>query len=261
MNRKYNNIEIKILKNVLNINLDRPEKKNALNPEMINDLQEVLNKYKKDKTIRVVLISSNCDVFCSGADIKYLHKMLHFNYQKNLKDSKILMCLFNTMLLYPKLIISKVCGAAIAGGCGIITASDIVFSSENSKYGYPEVKIGFTPALVSTLLINKVNTSHANKLLLTGEIINAQKALEIGLINYIYNENNIDSNIQQFIDTFIQNTAPTSIERTKKTIYINTDMEKKLKKAAEINAQSRRGNDFKKGITTFLKKEPINWGK
>ena len=160
MKQKYQHIKCKINHNVLNIILDRPKKKNALNPNMVMELIKVLQDNKNNINIRVILLSSSSDVFCAGADIEYLNKIIQYNFEQNLEDSKILMSLYQLMLAYPKLIISKVCGAALGGGCGIITASDIIFATDNSKFGYPEVKIGFTPALVSTFLIQRINISN-----------------------------------------------------------------------------------------------------
>ena len=261
MNQEFQHIKIDIKNQYLNIILDRSEKKNALNPKMINELQEVLEYYEKNNSIKLILISSNSDVFSAGADLEYLQKIKDFSQEENLKDSEILMHLFKTMLLYPKLIISKVCGAAIAGGCGIVTASDIVFATEDSKFGYPEVQIGFVPALVSTFLINKIKETDLRMLLLTGVLIDAQKAKEIGLINHVCNNENIQEEVEVFIEKIISKTSQNSIAETKKMIYLWLDLEKKLEQATIINARNRKSEDFKKGLTCFLNKQPINWSK
>jgi len=260
MKKKPQHIKVQAKKQVLRIVLHRPSKKNALNPKMINEIQEALDNYKENHIIKVILILSNSDVFCAGADIEYLKKIKTASYEENLKDSKKLMQLFKTMLLYPKLIISKISGAAIAGGCGIMTASDIAFATNDSVFGYPEVRIGFVPALVSTFLIKKIHESNTRELLLTGKTINAKKAKEIGLINYIYEETKIDEKIDSFIKDVICNTSTNSIAETKKMMYMWLGLEKNLKKAAEFNAKNRKTKDFKKGITSFLNKRKINWG-
>ena len=169
------------------------------------------------------------------------------------------MQLFKTMLTYPKLIISQVSGYAIGGGCGLITASDIIFATEESKFGYPEVKIGFIPALVSTFLTKKIRENDARELLLTGKLIDAKKAKEIGLINYTSTLKNIHKEIKQFIETTIKTTSENSIKETKEMLYKWLNLEQKLEKAAELNALNRKTEDFKKGITSFLNKENINW--
>ncbi len=164
MDKTYDYIKTKKHNRFLHLILNRKEKKNALNPKMIYEIQDVFNTYKMNKNIRIILISSNSDVFCAGADVEYLQKIKNFSHTENLNDSKLLMQLFKTMLTYPKLIISQVSGYAIGGGCGLITASDIIFATEESKFGYPEVKIGFIPALVSTFLTKKIRENDAREL-------------------------------------------------------------------------------------------------
>jgi len=259
MKPKYEHIKSKIQNHSLVITLDRPEKKNALNPTMIEAIQELLVSNKDNNSIRVIVLDSSSNIFCAGADLQYLNKIIDFSYEENLIDSRQLMLLFKTMLSYPKLIISKVCGAALGGGCGIVTASDIVFSTDQSSFGYPEVKIGFTPALVSAFLIEKINLSNARRMLLTGESIDAKTAQNIGLINYVCSIDDINNQINTFIKKNINKTAPQSIQTTKQILYEQLDMEKKLERAAELNAKSRTNSNFKQGIQMFLKKEGINW--
>ncbi len=261
MEHHYQHIQSKTNNNVLSILLDRPLKRNALHPAMISEIQHVLETYKDSESIRVVLISSTSSVFSAGADIKYLEKMLKFSYEENLLDSQKLMNLLKTMLSYPKLIIAKIVGPAIAGGCGLVTASDITFSEQHSIFGYPEVKIGFVPALVSSLLMSKINGTQMRDLLLTGKTINAQEAHSIGLINYVCDQKSINTEINTFIKKFCTETSPNSIKITKEIIYLSQNLEAKLEEAAKINAKSRMDDDFKKGVTAFLKKQTINWGK
>lgn len=244
---------------ILNIILNRPKKKNALNPRIIQEIQDTLNNSRNNPNINSIIISSSSNTFCAGADLEYLKKIKDFSYEDNLNDSKLLMKLFQTMISYPKIIIAKVCGHAIGGGCGLVTASDIVFATDNSKFAYPEVKIGFVPALVSTFLINKIGEKNARELLLTGQTIDATKAKEIGLINYIYNNDNIDEEISKLTTHIANNISKKSIAETKKMMYKWLDLNDKLKKAAEFNAKNRKTSDFKKGISGFLNKNSVNW--
>ena len=259
MNQQLQHINIKSTPPLLNIIFNRPKKKNALHPEMIQEIQDTLEKYHNDMNIRTVLISSNSDVFCAGADINYLQKIKNFSYEENLQDSEQLMTLFKTMLLYPKIIISKVTGSAIGGGCGIMTASDIVFATQTAKFGYPEVKIGFIPALVSTFLIKKIGENNARELLLTGEIINVEKAKQIGLINRIVTDNNINQEINNFITNISKNTSMNSVAETKRMIYNWMDFDNQLQQAAKFNAKHRKTDDFNMGINAFLNKTSLNW--
>jgi len=259
MSNNYKYIQVDINNYILSIILNRPSKKNALNQKMVTEINSALDLHKESMNVRVVLLSSNCDVFCAGADLAYLQQIKDFNHQENLQDSKQMMTLFKNMLLYPKLIISKISGAAIAGGCGLMTASDITFATHESSFGYPEVKIGFVPALVSTFLIAKISETKTRELLLTGKKINAKTAKKIGLINHLCTKENIDKKVTQFIHKFIKTTSPNSIARTKNIIYNSLDLDSKLEKAAELNAITRTDKDFKKGLDAFLNKKPINW--
>ncbi len=254
-------IKIEVKNQVVNIIFNRPEKRNALNSQMIDEIQKTLNTYKKNKKIKIIMFSSDSTVFCAGADIKYLQKIKEFTFEENLKDSRELMKLFKTILLYPKLIISKINGPAIAGGCGIATACDITFATEKSVFGYPEVRIGFIPALVSTFLIHKINETKLRELLLTGNTIDAKTAQDIGLINYVYKSSEMEEKVDDFIKDIIKETSIDSIAETKKMIYLWLELENKLEKSAMLNAESRKTNNFKKGISAFLNKTKIDWGK
>lgn len=258
---KHKKIQIQVRKSVLNIVLDSPNNRNALSPSMIYEIQSTLDKYQNNKDIRVVLFSSSSSVFCAGADLKYLKSIINNTLDENLKDSLQLMNLFKTILSYKKIVISKVTGPAIAGGCGIVSASDFIFCTKESKFGYPEVKIGFIPALVSTFLKYKVSYYNAKKLLINGNIINAEEAKKIGLVDNIESIKKIDNKIDEFIDNHIRMTSPISIAQTKKLQYDLNNLETQLSIAAEYNANIRLQSDFKKGINSFLNKNSINWEK
>ena len=147
MDKTYDYIKTKKHKQFVHLILDRKEKKNALNPKMIYEIQDVFDTYKMNQNIRIILISSNSDVFCAGADVEYLQKIKNFSHTENLNDSKLLMQLFKTMLTYPKLIISQVSGYAIGGGCGLITAiPSLSFKVSSSRLLSPSASISSGPS-------------------------------------------------------------------------------------------------------------------
>ena len=252
-----------ILKNnkkfIYSITLNCPSNGNALNNRMINELTHALKELSKQKKCRVIIIESSSKIFCAGADLNELKEMQKNNYSKNLNDSKKLMSLFKIILSIEKLVIAKVNGAAIAGGCGLATACDIIFGSEKSKFGYSEVNIGFVPALVSTYLPKRINSAIAKELLLTGKILNFQEAREVNLINYCVDAKKIDTNVNEYADKFIQNSSPQSVMEIKKMLFNFYEIEEKMNIACEINAKSRKNTDCIKGIDRFLKKEKNNW--
>ena len=259
MTNNYTFIKIIQNENFLNIILNRPEKKNALNPVMINEISDILEKCESDNSFKIILITSSCNIFCAGADLDYLKKIKNFSLEENLTDSKLLMSLYKKMLKSSKLIISLVKGHAIAGGCGIACASDIIFASKDCKFGYPEVKIGFIPALVSTFLSSRINESSARDLLLSGKLISSKHALEIGLINYVIDQNTIDLEVMKYIEEISVENSTNSIKETKELLYVNMNIDKKLEFAAKLNAKNRKSKDFEIGINNFLNKKINKW--
>ena len=169
--------------------------------------------------------------------------------------------MFNIIYNFPKVVIAQVQGDAIAGGCGLITVCDFVFSVPEARFGYTEVKIGFVPAIVSAFLLRKLGETRAKELLLTGNLIGASEARNIGLINYVEQENEINNKVAEFTSNLCHSASAESLKFTKK--IINTVQEQNLDDAliwsAKQNARAREHEDCKKGITSFLNKEKITW--
>lgn len=243
------------------LTLNRQEKRNALNPEMVAALKAQLNAVENDPEIRAVVLKGAGEAFCAGADLSHLQQLQTNSEQENLTDSQSLMELFRTLLKFPKLTIAQVHGAAIAGGAGLATVCDFCFATPESKLGYTEVKIGFIPAIVSTFLITKVGEAIARKLLLTGQIFTGQQALEMGLITEVCDENSLAERINIFVSKAIETTSPQSIALTKALLYQTKGMtyDQALEAAAQFNAQSRSTEDCLKGIEAFLSKQRITW--
>ena len=242
------------------ITLNRPEKKNALNLEMVNDLKTAFDIFENSKEVRIILLQAMGDVFCSGADLAYLKQLQKFSYKENLKDSESLSGLFLKIYFCSKPVIAKVAGAALAGGCGLATVCDFIYASENAIFGYPEVRIGFVAALVSSFLIRQIGERKARDLLLTGRKITAEEAFEIGLINKIISLNEIDSKIEDLIKKLLKN-SPNALTSTKKIIneFEYTDAKVQSRILSEVNAKFRSTDEFSEGINSFLEKRNPNW--
>ncbi len=246
-------------KYVFSIILNCAENGNALNQNLITELINAFENLSKNKLCRVIILESSSKIFCAGADLKELKEMQNNSYEKNLKDSKNLMALFKKILSIKKLVIAKVNGAAIAGGCGLATACDVIFGTEKAKFGYSEVKIGFVPALVSTFLSKRVNDFISKELFLTGEILDSKKAHKINLINYNVKSEKVDKEVELYIKRFLKNSSPQSVSETKNMLYNFFEFEKKMNLACEINARSRKNTDCLLGIKRFLNKEKNFW--
>ena len=242
------------------ITIQRAQKKNALNEQVVNDLSSIFTHADKDENCKVIILQSEGDVFCAGADLEYLNKLQKNNFEENLSDSKNLMSLFHQIYSSSKVVIGKIQGHAIAGGCGLATVCDLSISTEEAKFGYTEVKIGFVPALVSVFLLPKIGEAKTKELLLTGDIVSAKKAQEIGLINKVVAKDNLENSVMSLAEQLCNNTSANSIALTKKLIHnvSKHDLLTGLDLAANTNAKSRESEDFNKGVSAFLNKEKLS---
>ncbi len=243
------------------ITLNRPEKRNALNDVFVEELKTIFNYAESDNKSKILVLKANGDAFCAGADLAYLKKLQNNSYEENFIDSNNLKELFDQIYNLKKLVIAQVEGHAIAGGGGLATVCDFVFSIPEAKFGFTEVKIGFVPAIISTFILRKIGETKTKELLLTGDLISAEKAQNIGLINFITNKENINTEVNNFAEKICKNTSGESLKITKKLISEVQSMSVKeaLNYSAELNAKARQTEDCKKGITSFINKQKIIW--
>ncbi len=257
---KYNTVLATIEDSVLIITLNRPDKRNSLNQEIIKELKDVLLKYRNDQTIYSVIITGAGKAFCAGADLAYLKSLLKHDYEKNLQDSLELKDLYYMIYTYPKPTLAMVNGPAVAGGCGLVNVCDFVFSTQSAKFGYPEVRIGFVASMVSIFLIQTIGERHAKELLLKGDLLTPIEAKDIGLIDKIIPENEIKEVSMNFLIKLKYNSQQ-SLDYSKQLFHriFYNDLENKLIKACEFNARTRNTEDFKEGINSFLEKRKPKW--
>jgi methylglutaconyl-CoA hydratase len=254
-------IEYSISDRIAVIKINRSEKRNALNPRLVNQLTLCFSKAIADSLVKVIILKSSGDVFSAGADLDYLKQLQHSSFVDNEKDTVALMELFLMIYESPKLVIAQVEGHAIAGGCGLVSVSDIVFSVPEAKFGYTEVKIGFIPALVSCFLIRKLGEARVKELLLSGDLINAGTACNYGLINFILPADEIEAGVLEYASLRVNTASANSVSLTKKLLNAvqNLPLEEGLELAVNFNVQARSSEDCKRGISAFLNKEKLNW--
>ena len=248
-------IKSEIKNNTAIITLNRPEKRNALHPFMVEQLKNKLVEFENDDSVKSLIITGEGNTFCSGADLEYLKQISNNTSVENYKDSKSLADLFLMIYNFPKPTIAAVNGSAIAGGCGVASVCDfIVAHPEKSKFGYSEVKIGFIPAIVSIFLIKKVGDGMARQLLLEGENISGIRAYEIGFANYI-SENVLDESLN--LAERLNRNSVESLRLTKQMIsdLSNLTVREAVNHCIGLNTISRSTKDFKKGIDSFLNKD------
>lgn len=242
------------------LTLNRPEKRNALNDEMVTALKSSLTKLKGDPDVRVLIIRGAGEAFCAGADLAYLQKLQSNSFEENLADSTALMELFSMILHYPKPVIAQVHGPAIAGGCGLASVCDISFASPSAQFAYTEVKIGFVPAIVMVFLQKKIGEAKARELLLSGSLISANYAKDIGLISFVTQSEDPAAECRAYAHKMAENNSAQSMQSVKEMLFnMPANYTEALTYAAQMNARARGTDDCKKGIAAFLNKEKIRW--
>src|SRR6478609_8783905 len=174
------------------ITLNRPEKRNALSHELVAELKDAFSRAENDTNAKVVVLQANGEAFCAGADLAYLQQLQKFSFEENLTDSNHLKELFLKIYQLKKVVIAKVQGHALAGGCGLATVCDFVFAVPEAKFGYTEVRIGFIPAIVMIFLIRKIGEQRAKQFLLSGELMSGESTLQTGLVSRIIDKEKLE---------------------------------------------------------------------
>lgn len=243
------------------ITLNRPEKRNALSPDLISGLKEAFEEMGDRDDVKVIILRAIGKAFCAGADLSYLQAMQNYTFEENLEDSNKLKDLFSLIFTLPKVVIAQVQGHALAGGCGLVTVCDFGFSVPEALFGYTEVKIGFVPAIVSVFLREQIGGAKTQELLLSGGLITAAKASELGLITEVVGDDSLEKEVEGFAQKLIQHNSGFSMGQTKKLLRAlsQSSRENGLKLAAEMNAAARSHEDCIKGISSFLNKTEPNW--
>ncbi len=254
-------VEYEVADRIGTITLNRPEKRNALSPELIQTLHEMFLRAEQDDRCKVIILRAEGEAFCSGADLGYLQQLQQFTVDENLEDSRRLRDLLLLMYRLKKVIIAEVQGSAIAGGCGLMTVCDFAYTVPDAKFGYTEVRIGFVPALVSVFLIRKIGEARARQLLLTGKLVTAAEAHQMGLITEVVPPEKLSASVRQQAASLIKNASAASLQLTRRLIdeVQNYPLEEALERAAKENAIARGTDDCKKGVASFLNKQPLSW--
>ncbi len=243
------------------ITLNRPEKRNALSRELIGGLWEAFDQAEQDASVKVVVLRARGEAFCAGADLAYLQQLQGFSYDENLEDSRFLKRLYEKIFGLSKVVIAQVQGHALAGGCGLATVCDFVFSVPEARFGYTEVKIGFVPALVMVFLTRKIGEQRARGMLLSGDWIDAEQAHTWGLVHRVVSSEELDAVVLAFAAKLIANNSGESMRLTKKLLaeVQSLTIPDALEWAAAANAHARGTDDCKRGIATFLNKQGLTW--
>jgi methylglutaconyl-CoA hydratase len=257
----YATILVAETEGIRTITLNRPERRNAMTPEMQAELIAVLEESAAGRC-RVVVFKGAGDAFCSGLDLSALQSMNDKSAADHRADVEWIAKLFRTLYEFPKPTISAVHGPAIAGGTGLATICDFTLATPAAKFGYTEARIGFVPALVSAFLQLQIGDKRSRDLLLTARIFDATEAHRLGLVNEILSPDALDERVQVLAQTLIAN-SPESLAATKRLLaeQNKTWLDAAIAQAMNVNAISRETADFKEGVAAFLEKRKPVWSK
>jgi methylglutaconyl-CoA hydratase len=255
----YTTIQLASDSGVATVTLNRPDKRNAISYELIEDLLAALDETAKSST-QILILTGAGKAFCAGMDLENLKALSGRSPEQNLRDSETMARLFRSLYDFPKPTIAAVNGAAIAGGCGLATLCDFTLAAPEAKFGYTEVRIGFVPAIVSTFLLRQIGEKHARDLLLTGRIIDVEEAHRMGLINEVVASEQLLPRARELAVQLMEN-SPASLASTKRLLsdHARHELDARIRAAVSENAAIRSTHDFREGISSFLEKRKPQW--
>ena len=258
--RRYATLHTHSESGILTVTMNRPDKRNALNPEMMEDLTHAFIAASDDPCCRVVMLTGAGSAFCAGLDLDHLETLRAKTPEEHRIDSARIARLLRTLYDLPKPTIAAVNGAAIAGGMGLATICDFTLAIPEAKFGYTEVQIGFVPAIVSAFLRGQIGDKRSRDLLLTGRLIKAPEAFELGLITRVVSEQDLMVEARRLACSLLRN-SPAAMQATKRLLseHAHHHLDQETESAIAANAEARTTEDFKEGIRAFLEKRKPEW--
>lgn len=246
---------------VATLTLNRPDKRNALNQELVQALRAALAQAAQDTHVRVVVLTGAGKAFSAGADLEALQQLQTATPMENVADSENLAELFSDIYLHPKPIIAKVQGHAIAGGCGLAAVCDFSIVADHAKLGFTEVRIGFVPAIVMVFVLRKLGEAAARDLLLRGKLITSAEAAERGLVTQSVSAASLDEVVDNLAQELAHETSGSAVSLTKRMLaqVPGMGLQEALTYATQMNAFARGTDDCQAGIAAFLSKTDPPW--
>lgn len=246
---------------VVTITLNRPDKRNALNGDLVAALRIALEEAAIDDAVRCVVLTGAGNAFSAGADLVELNAMREATPMNNEADARRLAELFRTIYFHPKPVIARINGHAIAGGCGLAAVCDISIAAEGARLGFTEVRIGFVPAIVGVFVVRKLGEAATRDLLLRGRLVTAVEAVQMGLINQVVAAEDLDHQVSEITREIADETSASAVALTKRMLghVPGMGIEEALAHAVQVNAFARGTADCQAGIEAFLDKKDPPW--
>ncbi len=245
---------------IVTVSLNRPDKRNAFHPGMIQELSKTFEGFQKDKRLRAVLLTGEGRSFCSGGDLEWMKEMASYSKAENLKDAEQLFAMYWQIKSCPVPVIGKVFGHAFGGGAGLTAVCDIVYAESATQFCFSEVKWGLVPAVISPFVNDRAHRSHIADWFMTAKVFDAEEARAGGLINGHGAEAQIDKNIEETFK-LILSAAPEAIRETKELqqSYSTVNWKKMEPVVTRLIADRRASAEGQKGLSAFLSKQTPQW--
>jgi len=244
---------------IATITFNRPEKRNALSFQMLAEILAALDEIEQSDA-QVLIVTGGGKAFSAGMDLDELRSLVGKSSAEHLEDSRKMMHLFRRLYQFPRPTIAAVNGAAIAGGTGLATMCDFTLAVPQASFGYTEVRVGFVPAIVSSILVWQVGQKIARELLISGRIFDAAEAHSLGLVGRVVSPENLMAEARALAERLLEN-SPSSMRATKKLLngFLTEFLDGQMALALAENAAIRETADFREGVTAFLEKRKPQW--
>lgn len=262
--KEFQTLSVTRIADVITVSLNRPDVRNAFNDRLIEEGLELFEGLTRDaQGARAVLLRGEGKVFCAGADLNWMSRMVDYSREENVADSTKLARLFSVMNSLPIPLIGRIHGAAIGGGVGLVAVCDVAVATKDAKFGLSEVKLGILPAVISPYVIAKVGETHARALFLTGERFDAERAERIGLVHQVVDgEQALDEEVARVIDE-LSGSGPEAVRACKRLVFQVTgkEIESAVPYTIDAIADRRVSQEGQDGMQAFLHKEKAPWVK
>ncbi|MGP8224611.1 MAG: enoyl-CoA hydratase/isomerase family protein [Terracidiphilus sp.] len=256
---RFDQILVQSANGVKTITLNRPEKRNALSPRMIEELTVAFDE-AESCACGVVILTGAGSAFCAGLDMEHLESLRAHTPEEHRRDSENMARVLRALYDFPKPVIAAVNGPAIAGGMILATIPDFTLATQESKFGFNEVRVGFVPAIAASFLLRQVGEKRSRELLLTGRLLKAQEALQMGLVTQVVAAEELMQTAHALAQTLLQN-SPQAMQAVKRLLarHARRRLDEEIEDAIEVNAQQRSTEDFKEGVQAFLQHRKPAW--
>ncbi|MCB0410899.1 MAG: enoyl-CoA hydratase/isomerase family protein [Bdellovibrionales bacterium] len=249
-------VKTEIKNDIFYVTLDRAEKKNAFNPEMISELTGI---FKNIPNVRAVLLSGEGSSFCAGADLQWMKDMKNYSLEENRRDSEALYAMFKAILHCQLPVVCKAQGHVMGGALGLLAVSDIVIAESQTQFCFSEVKLGLVPAVISPFVIQKTGP-RAKRWMLTAEVFSSEIAQDVGLVNMISDSSNLGPATDTLVSRF-RKLGPEAVQETKRLLrglahWSETEIKKQT---TQVIAERRVSSEGQEGLQAFFEQRKPKW--